>query len=43
MRVLIAYDGSESADEACDLVATIDWPRGSELPGRDGVRPVPPG
>ncbi len=30
-RVLIAYDGSESADEACDLVAAIQWPPGSEV------------
>ena len=31
MRVLIAYDGSESADEARDLVAAIQWPPRSEL------------
>ena len=31
MRSLIAYDGSKSADEVCDLVAAIDWPPWSEL------------
>ena len=31
MRVLIAYDGSSSADEACDLVAATAWPPGTEL------------
>ncbi len=43
MRVLIAYDGSEAADEACDLVATIDWPRGSELRVVTAYAPYLPG
>lgn len=31
MRVLIAYDGSSSADTALRLVANVSWPEGSEL------------
>jgi len=31
MRVLIGYDGSPSADEACDLVAAASWPATTEL------------
>ena len=31
MRVAIGYDGSESADRVCELVASIDWPPGSRL------------
>ena len=31
MRVLIAYDGSPSANEACDLVAAAAWPPAAEL------------
>lgn len=43
MRVLIAYDGSESADEACDLVAAIEWPPGSELRVVTAYAPYLPG
>jgi nucleotide-binding universal stress UspA family protein len=31
MRVLLATDGSESADVARDLLANIDWPSGSSI------------
>lgn len=31
MRVLVAYDGSESADQAIDLVAGVAWPPASEV------------
>ena len=30
MRVLIAYDGSESADQALELIAGLTWPAASE-------------
>lgn len=43
MRVLIAYDGSESADEARDLVAAIEWPPGSELRVVTAYAPYLPG
>lgn len=43
MRVLIAYDGSESADEVCDLVAAIEWPPGSELRVVTAYAPYLPG
>ena len=29
MRVLLGYDGSPSADRACELVASTDWPAGT--------------
>ena len=41
--MLIAYDGSESADEACDLVAAIEWPPGSELRVVTAYAPYLPG
>jgi len=31
MRVLLAIDGSRSADRARDLVATLSWPRDSQI------------
>jgi nucleotide-binding universal stress UspA family protein len=31
MRVLVGYDGSESADQAVALVAGLAWPAGSEV------------
>lgn len=31
MRVLVAYDGSDSSDQAVDLVASIAWPAASEM------------
>jgi nucleotide-binding universal stress UspA family protein len=43
MRVLIAYDGSESADEARDLVAAIEWPPGTELRVLTAQAPYLPG
>lgn len=43
MRVLIGYDASESADEACDLVAAIQWPPGSELRIVTAYAPYLPG
>ena len=43
MRVLIAYDGSESANEACDLVAAIMWPPASELRVVTAYAPYLPG
>lgn len=43
MRVLIAYDGSVSADEACDLVAEVDWPLASELRVVTAYAPYLPG
>ncbi len=43
MRVVIAYDGSESADEARDLVAAIEWPPGSELRVVTAYAPYLPG
>ncbi len=29
MRVLVGVDGSRSAEQACDLVGSLDWPAGS--------------
>jgi nucleotide-binding universal stress UspA family protein len=43
MRVLLAYDGSESADEARDLVAAIQWPPESELRVVTAYAPYLPG
>jgi len=43
MRVLIAYDGSPSADEACALVAAIEWPPGTELRVVTAYAPYLPG
>lgn len=43
MRVLLANDGSESADEAGDLVAAIQWPPGSELRVVTAYAPYLPG
>ena len=43
MRVLIGYDGSESADQVCELVAGIDWPPGSELRVVTAYPPYLPG
>lgn len=43
MRVLIAYDGSESSNEARDLVAAIEWPPGSELRIATAYAPFLPG
>ncbi len=43
MRSLIAYDGSKSADEVCDLVAAIDWPPWSELRVVTAYAPYLPG
>lgn len=43
MRVLIAYDGSESSDEACDLVEAIEWPPGDELRVVTAYAPYLPG
>lgn len=41
--MLIAYDGSESADEVCDLVAAIEWPPASELRVVTAYAPYLPG
>jgi nucleotide-binding universal stress UspA family protein len=43
MRVLIGYDGSESADQVCELVAGIDWLPGSELRVVSAHSPYLPG
>ena len=43
MRALIAYDGSVSADEVCDLIAAIDWPPGSQLRVVTAYAPYLPG
>lgn len=43
MRVLVAYDGSGSADQARDLVAAIQWPPGSELRVVTAYAPYLPG
>jgi nucleotide-binding universal stress UspA family protein len=43
MRVLIGYDGSESADQVCELMAGIDWPPGSELRVVTAYPPYLPG
>lgn len=43
MRSLIAYDGSKSADEVCDLVARIEWPPRSELRVVTAYAPYLPG
>lgn len=43
MRVLIGYDGSESAAQVCELVAGIDWPPGSELRVVTAYPPYMPG
>jgi len=43
MRVLIAYDGSESANQVCDLIAAIEWSPGSELRVVTAYAPYLPG
>ena len=43
MRVLIGYDGSPSAEQACDLAATTLWPAGSELRVLTAYVPYAPG
>jgi nucleotide-binding universal stress UspA family protein len=43
MRVLIAYDGSVSSDEVCDLIVAIAWPSGSELRVVTACAPYLPG
>ncbi len=43
MRVLIAYDGSESADQAPDLVAAMQWPPRSDLRLVTAYAPYLPG
>ena len=43
MRVVIAYDGSASAGQACALVAGLDWPPGSELVVLSAFQPFLPG
>jgi nucleotide-binding universal stress UspA family protein len=43
MRVLIGYDGSESADQVCELAAGVDWPPRSELRVVTAFPPYLPG
>jgi nucleotide-binding universal stress UspA family protein len=43
MRVLLAHDGSESAEQACALVAGLEWPAGSELVVVSAFQPYLPG
>lgn len=43
LRALVAYDGSKSADEVCDLVAAIEWPPGSQLRVVTAYAPYLPG
>jgi hypothetical protein len=31
IRVLVAYDGSDSSDQAVELVASVSWPAASEV------------
>jgi nucleotide-binding universal stress UspA family protein len=43
MRVLVAYDGSDSAAQACDLVRGLDWPSRSEVVVVNAFQPYVPG
>jgi nucleotide-binding universal stress UspA family protein len=43
MRVLVAYDGSASAQQACALVAGLEWPAGSDLVVLSVFQPYPLG
>ena len=43
MRALIGYDGSPSAEQACDLAAATPWPGGTELRVVTAYVPYVPG
>lgn len=43
MRILVAYDGSDAAAQACRLAGACEWPDGSEITVLTAFQPFLPG